>query len=1821
MINPESNQISFLASPAVLKTITGLVEKLDAAASRPPKMISYPVYGIVPTTLAESLQKVYPAAKIEVDAKGRRLLIWAALDEHVRISDEIAQVNGKNAPGEQGDTGIRVATFVVPNQSQARQADQIIKALVPGAEIFVEPALYSLMSNTRITVVATVMEQRQIEKMFEQINTPANDNPLELVCYPFGNANPITIETLLHGLLLSADSLSPQKLKEGIMSPARLRSQYRQTIANNDTAHPFFRVDPHSKIVAIFATQADHQRAKKAIETVAALDESQSKLVSKIYTLTSPIASTLLTPLRELVPGAQLTSESPTEIIAFASMADISKLDEFIAGVADTQVVNSRHKMRLVVIPENTLYPRTRIIGIMTVQFRDSGGQIYAGAHSNQLVLWGHKDVLDKMQAFLEETFKQTIEEVYKSYMLKNMEPHKAVEYLEKMCPNATYESDTEKRSVTAFGTPFVQQQIVKALETLDAPRPKDQELIVRYYTFDETVPAAFRTTWRTLHAQFPSISIVPDFTTYQLVVTATTPEHEKIDAFIKSLHQRQKEFGRRLEVYYLVRMSPAKVFPIFRESIPRAEFFIGKAPNEIFVWGNALEHERALSIVSKLETAQEGKGNENYAPRIYKLNSRIAKTAVAITQPSVPAALMYPISGSRLIVWGAPADHDVVAKILDTFAQAYPETIIRSHPLKEIQTPAILPFLQRRYGDEAAFASSEDGNTLTVEAPEIVQKQIEAAIKAFDVPSDAVATPVAVAYDITDIPATSRPGAMTNLRAMIPDGRLLPTTTPGSFVVYAKPATQEKVAAIVKTLLTEQPWLKARLETYSIRNATLAQIISILSPLVPNARYGAGTQANQLIVWAKGSDHDKIKESLDKLNQDAADPVVVRIYRFEVGNLTIAANTITTHFPQVVCYPDVRGRTLSVQATASEQEKIAAMIQEFDRVDDEKQTSLQVFNIGSLDYGKFGKALLNFYARDPDFDIQYDATYRSLIVRGTARQRQTVADLLQKIQEGGFADPEATFKSYTLKNSYSYVTLRRVFDEQGKVPMMQIDFSSGKLIVYASPAEHKVVEQILQTLAPEDTTLAIFDLVYASPETAQFVITNMLESDGSFIDVQLDPSTNQLYVRATPKKLEEIRQILIRMGEAALQKMQPFDKSSPQNSTQGMSNSSVPVQNTAASTAAGVPTAAAAAPGNEKSSAVNANTNANTEKPLRTLKTRADAEKILEEVQKIWKRKNELKIIKTQQDSLIQTKSNPAGAPASAKPAPAKPTEAPKPATAAPATAPAKPADAPKPATAAPAPAPAKPAEAPKPATAAPAPAPAKPAETPKPASAAPAPASAKPADAPKPATAAPAATPAKPAETPKPATTTPATAPAKPADAPKPATTTPTAPAPAKPADAPKPASAAAAPASAKPAETPKPATTTPATAPAKPADAPKPATTAPAATPAKPADAPKPATTTPTPAPAKPAVKSASWSPRASMSSLLTQLFFSRSLTSVLVADEASGEETLPGVYAVVNADGTLTITSSDPGALNELEKAVHEIDARLASPGPASSIQQPQAAQDTIHTALPLLQTPRVQDERNVQAMIRQNRSQADQKLVMQGRDYSVYKVENVSVTLMLPRLQTFLGEKLNPSPSRLAPSTTAARKGINFGTITQGPRIALTSDINMNTIMVKGSKIDRDEVGAMIVVLDKTELFPEPITKPYKIRVRNTTVDKMVQQVLVAFQRKLMMTRLPGDQLPRISPNTTTSTLEVYAPEQLAREIEEYVTEMDSEIINDPVRKVHVVELKNINSAILQKYLLNLRQTNAMRYSSPYMINPYYMYNMYNQSGARGRRGL
>ncbi|MBR6701815.1 MAG: hypothetical protein IKI78_01595, partial [Clostridia bacterium] len=122
------------------------------------------------------------------------------------------------------------------------------------------------------------------------------------------------------------------------------------------------------------------------------------------------------------------------------------------------------------------------------------------------------------------------------------------------------------------------------------------------------------------------------------------------------------------------------------------------------------------------------------------------------------------------------------------------------------------------------------------------------------------------------------------------------------------------------------------------------------------------------------------------------------------------------------------------------------------------------------------------------------------------------------------------------------------------------------------------------------------------------------------------------------------------------------------------------------------------------------------------------------------------------------------------------------------------------------------------------------------------------------------------------------------------------------------------------------------------------------------------------------------------------------------------------------------------------------------------------------------------------------MTPENIAKAKERIIMESRNYTVYKVENVGVSQIVPRLQTYLQDRINRGTSD--PYSYYSSSGINMRTIGTSTRLTFQPDAAYNTLMVYGTKADREIVGAMLVVLDDAGLFPQPITKPYKIKVEN-----------------------------------------------------------------------------------------------------------------------------
>ena len=1569
-VNKNARQLMVIADAdeqgKIEESLKSIIETFDPVDL---KLVAYPISGMDADRLREALEKIYPDLKIETDTQGRRLLIWATLDEHVRISDEIAEVNAESDPDSPDYEGPKCVVYSAKNGGEARMLQRLIQTMFPSAEVYTESVSSSspwdfdeeeaywtdrLVGEQKLTVFAPAREQTMIAEIFEQYTSPSNLPERQLRSWPYGELEPQTVEVMIQSILPAAQSLSPSAA--GGSDDSNVPSVKENT--------SFFRVDPRTRTVSVYAAVDELEKVAGLLNQLAET-EGASEMRSGVYPLSSPIASQILPELSKLVPGAQFTAADPYQIIAFATEADQKTVARFLSELSDLETAGTHFLMKSVFLPEGCRVPRDSVVHYLTVQFLRMKGYAYSAANSNQIILWGTSRVIGEMEKFIDETCSANQEETYRSYPVDHLPVPEAVGLLKQLAPNASISPDMTNKRVTVLASPFVQKQVESALAEIDAKRTGDAALSAKYYNMEGMTPALFPSVYTALIRQFPQAVIVADPVYLQFTIVATGAQQEQIAGFFNSMKEKRLESTPVFEVYTLSRMSFRTLQPILAASLPGVPIFPGKQPGEFYAFAKPEDQDKIRGIASKVDTIDDEAGAA-LVPKVYRVDAKHAYQAVVQLAPSLPGAQLYPLSGGGVLMWGAPADHELAEKYFGTFAEAYPEPVIRRYSLKHIRFADAAAFLTRAYPTEAVIYPESDGDLLA-EASEPVQKKIAESLEQIDVPQDEGSQPSAKAYSIADLPAASQPTAISSILRVAPEAVFLPTATPGYFVIYAKPKDQEKIGGILGEMTAESPNRHARLEKYSLRNVTYADAVRLIAEVAPTARPNPGKDANQVYVWATDADHARIAGAVQKLNEEVTDGIVPRVYHLSKANLIQAQTAIRTLYPtQVQSIIDLPSRTLTVNASALHQEKVAELISEIERNDAETQPQIHVFNITGISSTPILTHLHALYVSDPEFKVNYDAQNQSLLVQGSPRQIQMASDLIAQIRRGGLSDQGMMPKTYTLRNSLAYYTLRSIFQRQGRTVDMQLDYSTGKLVVIALPEEHRTIENVLEALAPEPTVLAVYDLVELDPETAANIISTMLETDGTFVDVQPDLTADKLYIRATEQKQEEIRRFLIEAGETSL-----IDRSTRGAATTRPA-SSTSVQGSGS---------------------------------FRTIRSDADLREAVSRASLSWGRPNPVRVVNEGQGSLIQTRENPEGTSSDtpdSEPAPAPDSE----------------------------------------------------------------------------------------------------------------------------------------------------------------------PDETDPAAD------------------------RDAASATDKENASLLNRLVRG----AVLLASQAEFAEgsSSAAVYVIFNDDHSLTITSSDTAALDEFESRLLAILDEAQEEGAVDFFNGSPADRRTSSAS---------RETKNLRALTRQHRKEAENHLVMEDRDYSVYKVENVSVEQMIARLRIYMADKLTPRPT--APATTN-RNGVTVKPISSGARLSFQPDNVMNTIMVKGKKADRDEAGAMIALLDRAELFPQPITKPVKIPVRNTSVTKMAQQVLNVFQLKFMSIKLPGGLSPRILPNVDTNVLEVFAPKELAEEIAQYVRETDEEILEDKTSQVKIIPLEEVNAVVFQKYIDNLKgpQSNYILVS-PYTINPQY----------------
>ncbi|MDR3199790.1 MAG: hypothetical protein LBU34_18135 [Planctomycetaceae bacterium] len=1021
----QGNRLLVWATPEELEKVTQTLTVQGNLDNR--QMLAYPVAGVKPETIVKVIQDVFQGLKITPEPQSRRILVWATPEEHVKVAEIVEQANKQSEPD--SELAEKFVAYSAANLD-ARMITGLFKAMIPEADVYADPAA------EKITVRARTREHVKIKELFEQLREKDTQFRPVLVVYPIGDTDPVMIEAMLRSQLKDAESMSSDDLVERLgwsyyyERMPWYRSYTRQTAKKSG----YFKVDPQTQSAYVFVNGDDQKEIAEAIkQIVTAGNQEGVKPVVKRYSLDEMSFYDIYELLYQVAPSARFQtiytytpgvqgrysySANYRDFLAYTRESEHEKIETLVREMND-RAGNGKKELLSVAIKDSSRYSREQIIEMIQKLYPDISPM--PGVTPNRILVWAPKHKLERIQQIVDEACQPLAEgqeTLVKSYPLQYISVEEAAEWLKAICPNALFnpsQTTTQATSaarqrvtrpdntkvLTVIATPLEHAEITKAISELDKDLPVTHKLVPRFYSVDDFPATVFSALYTSLSRAFPNAVFTPSAERQTIMAVALEDEHQKIGDFIKAYRDDAQRKKPALEVYALKRQNYYRVYVLINRVAPSALIFPGSKPEQIAVWGTPKEHLDISTALTKLETAASE--TENQSLKIYKVGAKKATTARQLLAYQFPGTLIFEISPDEIIAWAGSADHESIAKMLETVAEAFPEFVLKTYYFKNIPLGEGFTVLNNMFYGRAVLTLRPSTGDVLVHAPPDIQAKVAASIAEFDIPRPAETEAMPVAYDLSDIPATAITYTATSIRqALGTQVIILPSSIPGQLIVWGKLADQQKVRAMVDQMLLERPETISKMQTYTIYRGTARSVEPILLRIVPNARFGYGINPNQLLVWAKESDHVKIKDAIDKLNETDPD---VKIETYSLKNIyattarTLIANLITDQGLDVKAYYDYYGNQLIVQAKPEPQKMIGELLEKM-RTEDRE---LAVFTLEILDPLTVYTAIYALFLDEPSITtpgVEIDQNTNMVFVLGTKTQLDKTRKMLIEMGE-----------------------------------------------------------------------------------------------------------------------------------------------------------------------------------------------------------------------------------------------------------------------------------------------------------------------------------------------------------------------------------------------------------------------------------------------------------------------------------------------------------------------------------------------------------------------------------------------------------------------------------------------------------------------------------------------------------------------------------------------------------------------------------------------------------------------------------------------------
>lgn len=701
-------------------------------------------------------------------------------------------------------------------------------------------------------------------------------------------------------------------------------------------------------------------------------------------------------------------------------------------------------------------------------------------------------------------------------YPIKHANPEQAGEVL-KTIIEGTLVVDAAASQISVNAIPDEQAKAKIIIQQLESNQGPDKQPVLKMYS---ARPSDSVEVLATLKLIAPDAQFRYDEASRKLVAWANQADQLHIAKSLEEMMAQQPNDGRtQLEVYPLKDIAPATAQSLVTALLPDARITLDTRTSSLIAIGTLTDHQAIRELLLQLEP--QAAGVHPGELKSYPLNPKVnADTAIALLAGLTPSATVTSDTANRrLLITATPKDHEAIAAALAQVSQdgggELPD--LQFYTLKKASgtnaaavLTAMLPTATVTFeaaADRLSVVGSKADHAVVVST----LAKLEATAPADEKRSLKI-------YDVTAKQRTRFTAVLASLTTELPGLQVLTDAQPGEMTVWATASQHEIVAEVLTQLQRDvPPEEQPRLVVYPITKVDVASVSTVLAELFPDVKITTDAVSSRLLIHAKPAVHETIRSAIQQLDSDVDGETEIKLMVYPVNGVDAASalQLLNTEVPRATVIHDTTGQTFIVRARLEQQQQVAALLDSLQSASTPLQKRTAVTYPTS--HSKSATEQQFFENAFPNATFVLDPIAQTMTALATAEDQAAIRETVEAMSKQG-ADA-AEFKEYRV-SSKNMIGVLRVMREA--TPNAQAVFAGDKLLTWAMPHEHAIIERIAKGLQkPEvDRRVETFDVTDVELSNAMAVLSQLVP-DVSFITAQDGKSVVALVDGETKTKIQ----------------------------------------------------------------------------------------------------------------------------------------------------------------------------------------------------------------------------------------------------------------------------------------------------------------------------------------------------------------------------------------------------------------------------------------------------------------------------------------------------------------------------------------------------------------------------------------------------------------------------------------------------------------------------------------------------------------------------